>query len=116
MPTLNEIRAQIDRLGDVDKFGTKKEIRYLPEIMEPGEEVKGLAPGLMDSNTWLVVCTDRRIIFLDKGLVYGLQQIEIPLEQVSSVSHNTGMMFGTVEILGAGLSGMKVKQIEKKTV
>ena len=70
----------------------------------------------MDSNTWLVVCTDRRILFLDKGLIYGIRQIEIPLEQISSVMHDTGMMFGTVTILGAGLSGMKVKQVDKKSV
>ena len=73
MPALTEIRAQIEALGEIDTFGTKKEIRYLPDVMEPGEAIKGLASGLMDANTWLVVCTDRRILFLDKGLIYGLR-------------------------------------------
>ena len=28
----------------------------------------------MDNNTWLIALTNKRVIFLDKGLIYGLKQ------------------------------------------
>lgn len=110
-----EIRAQIKDLMGTG-LSVRKEVRYLPDIMEPDETVKGTARGVMDGKTWLVVCTDRRVIFVDKGLVFGLRQMEIPLEAITSVSHRTKMVLGWFEILGAGLSGMKVDNVDKDTV
>ena len=112
-----EIRAQIDALGETDTFGTKKEIKYLPDVMDPDDEtIMAITSGFMDGNTWLVVCTNRRILFIDKGLIFGLKQVDIPMDSISSVVQKTGMMFGSVEILGAGLSGMKVTNILKSHV
>ena len=88
----------------------------LPETLEPGESIKALTSGVMDGNTWLVICTDRRVLFLDKGLIYGLKQMEIPLDGISSVSQRMGLVLGSIQILGAGLSGMKVNNIPKDDV
>ena len=45
----------------------------------------------MDGNTWLITLTDRRIIFLDKGMIYGLKQTTIDLDKVNAVSGETGL-------------------------
>ena len=84
--------------------------------MDPDETIRAITSGLMDGNTWLVVCTHRRILFIDKGLIYGLKQVDIPMDTISSVVQKTGMIFGSIEILGAGLSGMKVENILKSHV
>ena len=110
-----EIRAEIKALMGIG-LSVRKEVRYLPDIMEPDEIVRGAARGAMGGTTWLVVCTDRRIIFVDKGWLFGLKQTEIPLDAVSSVTHKTSMVLGSFEILGAGLSGMAVKNVEKGAV
>ena len=112
-PRAAEIAAQIDVIGETDTFGTKKEIRYLPEVLDSDEKIVGLTPGVLQGTTWLIVCTDRRVIFLDKGFLYGLKQTEIPLDSISSVTHETGLMFGSITVLGAGLSGMTIKRISK---
>ena len=112
----DEIRIQIEALRGANTFGTKKEIKCLPETLEPDETMKALTSGYMDGNTWLIVCTDRRVLFLDKGLIYGLKQTEIPLESISSVIQRKGLMVGSIQILGAGLSGMKVDNIIKEDV
>ena len=112
-PRAAEIAAQIDAIGETDTFGTKKEIRYLPEVLDSDERIVGLTSGVLQGTTWLIVCTDRRVIFLDKGFLYGLKQTEIPLDSISSVTHETGLMFGRITVLGAGLSGMTIKQISK---
>ena len=59
MPTLEEVQQQIKALASVDTFGTKKEIKYLPDILADDEAVLALTSGLMDGNTWLVVCTGK---------------------------------------------------------
>ena len=112
-PRAAEIAAQIDTIGETDTFGTKKEIRYLPEVLDSDEKIVGLTSGVLKGTTWLIVCTDRRVIFLDKGFLYGFKQTEIPLDSISSVTQETGLMFGSITVLGAGLSGMTIKQISK---
>ena len=115
MPTLEEVQAQISALGNVDTFGTRKEIRYLPDILAQDETIRSLTSGIMDGNTWLIVCTDRRVIFLDKGLIYGLKQKEIPLGQINSVEADTGIVFGTIGI-SDGASKMEIKNVFKDSV
>ncbi|WP_419946528.1 PH domain-containing protein [Candidatus Poriferisodalis sp.] len=115
-PTESEIRDRLTALGVGSKAMARKEIGYLAGVLEDEETIEGGVVGVMDANTWLVVCTDRRVIFLDKGLVYGLRQNEIPLDAISQVSHKTGMLLGSIEVLGAGLSGMLVKNIDKHEV
>ena len=115
-PRAAEIAEQIAAIGETDTFGTKKEIRYLPEVLATDERLLGLTSGMLNGNTWLIVCTDRRVVFLDKGMLYGLKQTEIPLDSISSISHETGMMYGSISVTGAGLAGMKIKQISKKSV
>lgn len=37
---------------DVDTFGTKKEINYLPEILANDEKILYLTSGSLNGNTW----------------------------------------------------------------
>jgi hypothetical protein len=116
VPTLNEVKKMIKDLGDdIDTFGTKKEIKYLPEIMSDDEKILYLTSGIVDSNTWLITCTNKRVIFLDKGMVYGLKQIETPLERINSIQQKTGIMFGEIAIWD-GARKMVIKQVLKNTV
>lgn len=101
-------------MGD-DRFFTKKEINYLPEILRPEENILGFASGLMDGNTWLITLTDRRIIFLDKGMLYGLKQSIVDLNKVNSVSGKTGLIFGDITITD-GAGHKTITNVPKKTV
>ena len=109
------IDEQIKKLGDFDQWFTKKEIRYLPEVIDEGEEIRAMTSGLHEGTTWLIVVTNRRLLFLDKGFFYGLKQMEMPLAQITSVSHKTGLMFGEIEVDTAG-GKKKIEQISKKDV
>ena len=101
-------------IGD-DQFFTKKELDHLPEILMDGEQVLAFSSGLMDGNTWLIAVTDRRVLFLDKGMLWGLKQTSIDLSSVNSVSCETGMMFGTITITD-GAKDYKITNVWKKTV
>lgn len=113
-----ELKPQYDRIaaemGD-DQFFTKKELKHLPEVLADGEQVLAFTSGIMGSNTWLITLTDRRVIFLDKGMLYGLKQASIELDKINAVSGKTGLMFGDILIQDGG-SERKITNVWKKTV
>ena len=92
------IAAQLGALGDYHQWFTAKEIAALPRVLTEGENVRALTSGSHKGNTWLVVVTDQRLLLLDKGLVYGLKQVDFSLHQISGVSHGTGLLFGELQI------------------
>jgi len=93
---------------------TKKELYHLPEVLSQGEQVIAFTSGLMGGNTWLISLTDRRVIFLDKGLVYGLKQVIIDLDKINAVSCKTGLVFGEIGITD-GASAKKISNVPKAT-
>lgn len=106
----------ICRLNDIDldSFGTKKELAVLPKYLEPDEVVLGLTSGIMKqtstsnntdwgANTWLVVLTHRRFLFLDHAmLTSSVDTQSVRLDKVQAVSGSLGFIFGKIQIdLGA---------------
>lgn len=114
----DELKREYDRIaaeiGD-DQFFTKKELKHLPEVLADGEQVLAFTSGFMDGNTWLITLTDRRVIFLDKGMIYGLKQASIELDKINAVSGKTGLMFGDILIQDGG-NERKISNVWKKTV
>lgn len=100
-----ELKIEYKRLaklvGDMP-FGTKKEFYHLPAILADDEYPLAVASGLMGGNTWLITLTNYRIIFLDKGMVYGLKQVTIDLDSIVSVGGRTRMMTGNITLSTAG--------------
>ena len=47
----------------------KKELKKLPSMLNEHEEVVNLVNGRYEGNEGLVVVTDRRVMFIDEGLV-----------------------------------------------
>lgn len=116
MPLAKEIvDAQIEKLGDYGAFFTKKERKYLPDVMDADEEVKAMTSGVMDGNTWLITVTNKRVLFLDKGMIAGLKQTDLLLDHITAVSSKTGLLLGEIHVATSGGSH-QIKNIEKKYV
>lgn len=98
MPTLSEIRAQIAAIPHRYIFFTGKEIRALPEILSEREDVRAITSGMLDGDTWLAVCTNKRLVFVNRGMVYGLRQIQLPLDRIQTIDHAYGLMFGEIRV------------------
>jgi hypothetical protein len=109
-----EYKRIAEKIGD-DEFFTKKELNYLPEILTNDEEIIAFSSGLMDGNTWLITLTDKRIIFLDKGMIYGLKQTVINLDKINSISGQTGIIFGEI-FIEDGAQERHIDNVWKKTV
>lgn len=115
MPTAAEINRQIDALPNSYIFWTRKEIRALPEILEHDESIKALTSGLMNNATWLAVCTDRRVIFLNRGMFFGERQLMIPLERVQAIDHEFTIFFGSITVWD-GASAFTMNMVLKSSI
>ena len=115
MKSLEEIQLMLKECGAKDFFWTKKEVKELPNIIHDDEIVTYATSGFLNNNTWLIVSTNKRVIFLDKGMIFGLKQIEIPLEKINSIGHKKGLILGDIEIWD-GASRMKIQNVQKDTL
>ena len=115
MPTLDQINQQIASLPHRYIFYTRKEIRYLPKIMNDDERVLALTSGFMNNRTWLCVCTNRRVLFIDRGMFFGLRQLQMNLDRIQAIDSSFGLAFGTIRVWD-GASSMQVGLVLKSTV
>ncbi len=95
-----EIDAQLKRLEGLEfnRNTVKKEIAYLPEIIERGEIIHAITSGSWKARSSLIVATKRRVLFICKGVLFGLEQAEVPLKEISAISHKIGIMYGELKI------------------
>ena len=115
MKTLGEIQTMLKECGAIDFWGTKKEVKELPNIIHDDEIITYATSGTLNGNTWLIVSTNKRVIFLDKGMIFGLNQVEIPLSKINSIAHKKGLILGDIEIWD-GASKMKITNVSKNTL
>jgi hypothetical protein len=115
MPSIQEVWAQINRLPQKYIFYTRKEVNYLPKVLNEGEEIMALTSGFMNGRTWLAVCTDRRVLFLDRGMIFGLRQLQMNLDRIQSIDSSFGLVFGGIRVWD-GASAMDIRLVLKSTV
>lgn len=97
----DQLTKEFERLGkalDSTQHLQKRELDDLPGALAADEEVLGLTVGSLEDGSWLIALTDRRILFLERGMLFGLKQASIELSKVNAVVAETGLMFGKVII------------------
>jgi len=114
----SELKEEFKRLAKISgdaSFGTKKEFFHLPKILNSLETPLAIASGMMDGNTWLITLTNQRVIFLDKGMLFGLKQVDINLNNIASVGGKTGILLGEIMISTSGQNYI-IKNVAKSSV
>jgi hypothetical protein len=115
MPTLEQVKQQIADYPHTYIFWTWKEVRKLPKILEKDEPVKAVTSGLMENATWLLVCTDRRLIFLNCGMFYGVRQVQMPLDRIQSIDYDFTIYFGSIKVWD-GASHFSIGMIARSSI
>lgn len=97
---LDIVMQQLNDAGVGNLFGTRKEIKALPDIIDiaNGEKILYAATAFVETNSVLVICTNKRVLFLDHGLLYGSKATSIPLDMINSVSYSKGLMLGSIAV------------------
>lgn len=115
MPTLEEVKAQIKALPHRYIFYTKKEIKYLPNILTDDETILALTSGYHGKTTVLLVCTNRRLLFIDKGMIFGLKVKQLNLDRIQSIDSSYVIFFGSIRIWD-GAASYQISLILKESI
>lgn len=97
---LDEIKIEIQKLNmnNVSTFLGRKEINELPQILALDEKIDHIIQGTYNNGQGILVSTSRRLIFIDKGMLYGLKVEDFALDKISSIQYETGLMWAKVKI------------------
>ncbi len=93
------------------KFGGGREIKRLTEHLWEGETVEEMTTGAYGKGIGLVVLTDRRLLFVQDGVMSKTSE-DFPLDKVSSVQWSSGMMTGSIIIFASG-NKSEIKNVNK---
>lgn len=112
--------AQLQQL--LPKFSVRRakaEIALLHTVLQPGEQIYALTSGLYAPpggmpSVQLIVATNWRVIFLDKKMLGGLNQLDLPLTKIDGVMSSVGWVTGDVTVTTAGVA-WQIKQTEKES-
>lgn len=115
MPTLKEIKDEIRNIDGVSKMLGRKEIKELPNILWEDEHVKNLVQGTYNNGNGVLVATNKRLIFIDKGMLFGLKVEDFPYDKITSIQYGTGLVLGELKIFASGNSAT-IKNVEKGRV
>lgn len=107
------IQDAMKKAGGVG-WQTRGEVKELPKVLWPDELPEKVIRGFYSGGTGLLVATDRRLIFINKGLV-SLKVEDFGYDKITSVQYRTGMVFGEIDILASG-NRATFKNIEKAHV
>lgn len=99
MPTLYEVKTQIRSLEGTNKLIDSKEIKELPSILEDGETVKRVVKGSYEQRNGILVATNKRLIFIHKGVLFGFGIEDLTYDRLTSIQHKLDSTFGTITIL-----------------
>lgn len=113
----DDILEVIKETNSFFNIGARKEVKYLPNILRDDEEIYYVTSGRLQGNTWLITCTNKRLLFLDRGLFFGTRTKEFRLEKINGVSYSLGLFWGIINIEHGGngftIGGIKIKTVKK---
>ena len=90
------IEEQLAALGEAERWWDQKELRDLPHVLGEDERIHALATGRLlmrprRTLKWVIVVTSDRVVCLRSDDRWGRRQLDIPLSEITSVSHRGGL-------------------------
>ncbi len=113
MPTLEEIKAQIGRIDAPSRILGRREINELPNILWEDEVVEKIVQGSYAKGIGVLVATNKRLIFVDKGLMGKIRVEDFAYDKISSIQYSTGIVFGKITIFTSG-NKADIENVEKQ--
>ena len=113
MPSYEEVKDALKGLDGVSSFFGKSEIKELPNILWENELPEAVVQGRYGNRTGILTCTNNRLIFVSKTLGISLRVEDFPLDKISSLQYETGMIFGKITVFASG-NKADIDQIDKK--
>ena len=106
MPTLDEVKYQLKSIDCIDSFINRSEIKELPKILWEDEIIVDVVTGIYNHKSGILVATNKRLIFIEKGILWGSTVEDFGYNKISSFVYHTGFIFAELEIYASGNSSM----------
>lgn len=104
MSAEDQVQEMADqKLGRVTRLQVRRELKLLADRLGDGEALTALASAENGSKDGLIAVTDRRVMFVEKGLVRSHIE-EFTFARISSVEATTRMRKGTLTVHATGNS------------
>ena len=95
------IKAALSKLSGVEKFFGKREINELPRVLWEDELPEAIVQGTYESSHGLLIATNKRVIFLDKGII-SFKMEDFAFDKISSIEFKSGMIWGEIVVYSSG--------------
>ena len=104
------ITNALEKLSGLSRMLARREISHLRNILDPEEQVLALGQGTYEKSQSLIVLTDKRLIFLEKGILRESVK-EFQLGAISFLSLSKAWGTESLEFTVSGVKG-KITQLE----
>lgn len=92
-----EIKLQLQRIGADFKFWGRAELRELPHILFPGEQLSHVINGHYTGGFATLVVTDQRVLLIDKKPLY-LTMEDIRYDMISDIMFNHRLLDASMSL------------------
>lgn len=114
------VLSTLDSLPDGKRWKHRREWDYVTELLADQEKIIAVSKGIVETNSYLIVVTTQRLILLERRFLLGVREREIFRDAIQSVSHQVGVLFGSVTIKindnKTDPSSLILRRIEKRDV
>ena len=97
------------------------ERQMLYDIMDSDEAIARIVGGTFRQDTdrlrrhqGVAVATNKRVIFVDKGLLGSKEVMEMPYRSIEAITYSTGMLMGGIQITGRGIASFRIEDVQEK--
>jgi len=91
------IKEQLNSLKESRRWANRREIGFLPKIVEEGENIHALTVTLSNEKKWLLALTNQRIVLIHR-MMFDAEKDEISLEIISNFKINNGLFFSKIDL------------------
>lgn len=98
MVSLEELENQLRKRGIVVRFWCRPELKELPKLLVPNEQVHLLVNGEYEGGFAMLVGTDQRVILLDKKPLF-LTIESLQYDMISEVDYNARLLDSSLNII-----------------
>ena len=105
------IDSALRRIDGINKFLGRREIKELPSILWEDELPEMLVTGIYNNGNGILVATNRRLVFVNKGLM-SFKMEDFSYDKITSIESKTGMLLGQITIYASG-NKEEIKNVPK---
>lgn len=90
------------KFDPLKKWLARAELKELPNILRENEKVLNIVQGVYEGFNGILCATDRRLVFIGKGIIRGLKVEDFAYDKISSIQYQVGMLMGKMTLFTSG--------------